>query len=184
MFRSCIFISNKAVANGAVLSHIDRDNHLIASRVARTTYGVVCSLLVQANDEEHVRRKRQWERDPDGKCYVQGCFKPTLSKVCLLHLVARRILIRSHYKGAFVREEMEFLYPFSLTESTPEDFGVQNVRILCYRGQLPDPKWVDQDQCRFLTLCLTLSFRRGAFSIFFHVLYYPRRPERGCEGCG
>ena len=78
------FIRNKAVANGAVLSHVDRDNHLVATRVARATYGVVCALPVKANDEEHVRRKRQWERDPTGDWYVPGYFESKLRRVRLL----------------------------------------------------------------------------------------------------
>jgi len=126
---------NKAVANGAVLSHVDRDNHLVAVRVARATYGVVCALPVKANNEEHVRRKQKWERDPTGDFYVPGYFE---SKV---------------RRGAKVKEEMEFRESFSLTEGDPTDFGVQTVRLECYRGSLSDPKWVDQDRSSFSTLC-------------------------------
>ncbi|KAF8552294.1 hypothetical protein OG21DRAFT_1511667 [Imleria badia] len=126
---------NKAVANGAVLSHVDSDNHMVASRVARATYGVVCALPVKANNEEHVRRKQKWERDPTGDCYVPGYFESKLSK------------------GAQVGEEMEFRESFSLTETKPTDFGLQTVRLVCYRGSLSDPKWVDQDQSAFSPFC-------------------------------
>jgi len=126
---------NKAVAHGAVLSHVDRDNHLVASRVARATYGVVCALPAKENDEEHVRRKPRWEKDPTGDCYVPGYFESKLRK------------------GTQVREEMEFRDSFSLTENKPTDFGVQIVRLQCYRGSLSDPKWVDQDPSSFSTLC-------------------------------
>jgi hypothetical protein len=45
---------------------------------------------------------------------------------------------------------MEFRDSFSLTERNPTDFGVQTIRLECYRGSLSDPKWVDQDRCQFL----------------------------------
>jgi hypothetical protein len=48
---------------------------------------------------------------------------------------------------------MEFRESFSLTEGDPTDFGVQTVRLECYRGSLSDPKWVDQDRSSFSTLC-------------------------------
>lgn len=76
-----LLFSNKAVANGAVLSHVNRDNHIVASRVARATYGVVCALPVKQNDKEHIRRKHQWERDPTGECYVPGYFEAKLCRV-------------------------------------------------------------------------------------------------------
>ncbi|KAG9313675.1 hypothetical protein JVU11DRAFT_6020 [Chiua virens] len=128
---------SKVVPNGAVLSHVDRDNHRVASRVARATYGVVCALPVKENDEQHIDRKALWEKDPAGKYYVPGYFDSKLRK------------------GAQVREEMEFRESFSLTENNPKDFGMQTVRFVCYRGNLSDPKWVDQDRCES---CLQHSF--------------------------
>ena len=44
---------------------------------------------------------------------------------------------------------MEFRESFSLTESNPADFGIQTVRVMCYRGDLSKPEWVDQDPCKF-----------------------------------
>ncbi|KAI9569153.1 hypothetical protein HD554DRAFT_2204656 [Boletus coccyginus] len=126
---------NKAVANGAVLSHVDRDNHLVASRVARATYGVVCAMLVRPNDEEHSRRKHQWERDLTGDSYVPGYFETKL------------------LRGNPVREDMEFRDSFSLTEKQPTDFGTQALSLMCYRGTLSKPKWVDEDESSFSTLC-------------------------------
>ena len=61
--------------------HVDRDNHKIAVRVARATYGVICAMSVKANDKEHVRRKRLWEIDPAGYCYVPDYFEAKLYKV-------------------------------------------------------------------------------------------------------
>lgn len=74
-----------------MLSHVDRDNHLVASRAARATYGVVCALPVKESDEEHLRRKNQWEVDPTGDRYVPGYFESKLHKVGLLHGVGYEI---------------------------------------------------------------------------------------------
>ena len=52
-------------------------------------------------------------------------------------------------KGTNVTEEMEFMESFSLTECDPNDFGIQTVRLVCYRGSLSDPRWLDQDECEF-----------------------------------
>ena len=78
-----------------MLSHVDRDNHLVASRVARATYGVVYALPVKETDEEHLRRKQQWERDPTGDCYVPGYFESKLHRVRFVRRVACDILTES-----------------------------------------------------------------------------------------
>ena len=77
----CFLISNKAVAYGAVLSHVDRDNHLVSARVARATYGVVCAVPVKEKEGEHIRRKNKWETDPAGGRYVPGYFESKIRKV-------------------------------------------------------------------------------------------------------
>jgi hypothetical protein len=126
---------NKAVANGAVLSHVDRDNHMVASRVARATYGVICAVPAEGNNEEHTRRRGEWEMDPTGDCYVPNFFEAKLRR------------------GIQVREKMEFRESFSLTESNPADFGEQVVRLMCYRGVLSKPEWTDQDPSSFYPFC-------------------------------
>ncbi|KAG9312582.1 hypothetical protein JVU11DRAFT_6979 [Chiua virens] len=154
---------NKAVANGAVLSHIDRENHLIASRVARATYGVVCALPVKEDDEEHVRRKALWEQDPTGDRYVPGFFEARL------------------YRGDQVSKEMEFRESFSLIESDPKNFGKQIVRLVCFRGNTSAPKWVDQDRKSFSMFCTLhvdlsraakdLVKRRAAGQVYYQLDY-------------
>ena len=64
-----------------MLCHVDRDNHLVASRVARATYGMVHAVPVKANDEEHLDREHRWERDVIDDYYVPGCFTVKLLKV-------------------------------------------------------------------------------------------------------
>ena len=74
-----------------MLSHIDRENHLVAARVARATYGVLCARLVRDKDEQHLRRRDRWEIDPTGDRYVPGYFKTKLLKVSLLRYPACEI---------------------------------------------------------------------------------------------
>jgi len=45
---------------------------------------------------------------------------------------------------------MEFRDSFSVREINRTAFGTQTVRLVCYRGNLSNPEWVDQDQCTFL----------------------------------
>ncbi|KAN0094933.1 hypothetical protein V8E55_003220 [Tylopilus felleus] len=126
---------NKAVANGAVLAHVDRDNHMVASRVARATHGVIRAVPAEGNNEEHIRRRGEWEIDPTGDCYVPNFFEAKL------------------HRGVQVREEMEFRESFSLRKSNPADFGEQVVRLMCYRGALSKPEWIDQDPSSFYPFC-------------------------------
>ena len=81
--------SNKAVAHGAVLSHIDRSNHRVATRVARVTYGLVCMVPADEDDEEHIHRKHQWIKDLDGEWYVPDHFDAKLRKVSPFRRSAR-----------------------------------------------------------------------------------------------
>ena len=67
-----------------MLSHIDRDTHLVASRVAHATYGVVCSLSAIESDGEHKKRELEWEEDPKGDRYVPWYFEPKIRKVGLV----------------------------------------------------------------------------------------------------
>ena len=67
---------------------------------------------------------------------------------------------------------------FSLTECDPNDFGVQTVRLVCYRGSLSDPKWLDQDECEFFPpLPHVFNLMQRHFSVFLYTLYYLRGPK-------
>ena len=149
------------IVNGALSSYIQRDDHLVASRVARVTYGVVYSVPVEENNQEHVRRKHLWERDPTGNQHVPGYFKAILRKVGSLRQLARDVLTYDspRGKGAEIRGQMEYRKSYSLTKRNATDFGVHTLRLWRYRGSLPDPEWVDQDECKNLSfLLLTLAF--------------------------
>ena len=75
-----------------------------------------------------------------------------------------------HCKGTSLGEQTEIRDSFSLAESRLADFGIQTVRLMCYRGSLSDIKWVDQDPCElfsFYSLHLVLMWSiSAAFSTF------------------
>ena len=66
---------------------MDRKNQLFASQAARATYGVIRAVLVDDKDEQHIRRKDQWEVDAAGDRYVPGYFKVKFLKVALPSLI-------------------------------------------------------------------------------------------------
>jgi len=123
---------NKAVANGAVIFHIDR---VVKSRVARATYGIRYAPWVDESNPEHTRRKNQWEINPSGSYTVKGGFFPILRK------------------GDQVDQEKEIRHPFCFTHQNRTDFGSEQVEIMCYRGNLPNPQWLDEDSSSFAKLC-------------------------------
>ena len=55
-------------------------------------YGVICALSVDATDEDHIRRKHLWERDPTGDCYVPGYFESKLRVASFLRQISCEML--------------------------------------------------------------------------------------------
>ena len=143
--------SNKAVAHGAVLSHVDRSNHRVTTRVARVTYGVISKANANEKDKEHIRRKHLWTKSLNGVWYVPGYFKAKLRKVGPYLSAQRKILTKSwfSFKGTKVPEQMEFRDPFAERISNVSDLGMVRVRYACYRGKLSKPEWLDNDACTF-----------------------------------
>ncbi|KAF8431023.1 hypothetical protein L210DRAFT_3561370 [Boletus edulis BED1] len=122
---------NKAVANGAVIFHIDR---AVKSRVARATYGVPYSPWVDESDPEHHRRRHQWRKSASGRYLVDGGFCPIL------------------LKGNQVDEQKEIRHSFCFMNRHQAEFGGEQMNIMCYRGQLPHPRWLDEDSSSFAGL--------------------------------
>jgi len=127
---------HKAVPDGALSFTVD---HLVKSRVARATYGTSCASLVDMYNPEHLARAQTWGVSADGLPVVPNVFQGILCK------------------GVQVSELKEFRHPFCLLGATQSNFGVEVLPILCYRGTLSDPKWIDRDKESFSTLC-TVSF--------------------------
>ncbi|KAF8552720.1 hypothetical protein OG21DRAFT_1498210 [Imleria badia] len=123
---------HKAVADGALSFLVD---HLVISRVARATYGTIFGDTVDEENPEHVSRKESWIMSDTGLLVVPTAFKSILRK------------------GVQANELKEFRCSLSLVATTKSDFGIEQLPILCYRGTLSDPQWIDCDEESFSTLC-------------------------------
>ncbi|KAG2049397.1 hypothetical protein BDR06DRAFT_961567 [Suillus hirtellus] len=124
--------ANKAVADGAVSFYID---HLVSSRVARATYGVECRTLYSALDREHLARQHKGVIDVDGQTYLHERFESIL------------------LKGTQVSEQREFRKPFKATRKSLAACKSHSTDIICYKGALQEPRWLDTEPSSFTTLC-------------------------------
>ncbi|KAF9523665.1 hypothetical protein CPB83DRAFT_657624 [Crepidotus variabilis] len=128
---------NKAVSNGAISFHLD---HYVRTRVAKVTYGCRIHLPYDPKDPEHIKRSKHRFTDPDGSLRINGCFRTVLKK------------------DTQVTEEQDFKYSLyrHAHDAKNEALNRAKVRVACYRGDLENPEWVDQDANNFTTL-FTLS---------------------------
>ncbi|KAG1903416.1 uncharacterized protein F5891DRAFT_1019283 [Suillus fuscotomentosus] len=124
--------ANKAVADGAVSFYID---HLVSSRVARATYGVECRTRYNVLDREHLARQHKGVIDVDGETYLHERFESIL------------------LKGTQVSEQREFRKPFKATRKSIAACKSHSTDIMCYKGALQEPRWLDTEPFSFATLC-------------------------------
>ncbi|KIK43050.1 hypothetical protein CY34DRAFT_804214 [Suillus luteus UH-Slu-Lm8-n1] len=124
--------ANKAVADGAVSFYID---HLVSSRVARATYGTNCGTLYDSQDLEHLARQHKSYIDIAGDRRIPGYFQSIL------------------LKGTQVSELREFRESFFTTRKSLAACKRASTDIMCYKGALPDPRWLDVERSSFSTLC-------------------------------
>ncbi|KAG2353445.1 hypothetical protein BDR07DRAFT_1367118 [Suillus spraguei] len=122
---------NKAVADGAVSFYID---HLVSSRVARATYGTDCNTQYNSRDPEHLARQHKKFIGLTGE---------------LLPDYFQSILL----KGTQVSELREFRKSFITTRTSLAACKSVSTDIVCYKGALQDPQWLDVDRPSFSTLC-------------------------------
>ncbi|KAL4079085.1 hypothetical protein J3A83DRAFT_4367804 [Scleroderma citrinum] len=120
---------NKAVADGAVSSYLDR---LVSGRAARFTYGTGCNVTYNQFDSEHTSR-RSSAFEGFGGLELPCGFEPILTK-------------------AFA-EQQEFRKPFILEEFDRSRCGKIQVDVVAYRGQLANPRWMDTEQDSYTSLC-------------------------------
>ncbi|OAX34711.1 hypothetical protein K503DRAFT_803366 [Rhizopogon vinicolor AM-OR11-026] len=123
---------NKAVADGAVSFYID---HLVSSRVARATYGVKMYTRFNSQDPEHQARQHKQFIDHAGDPSISNQFASIL------------------LKGTQVSELREFRSPFSFLRKSRFECNSHSVQIICYKGDLQKPKWLDIEPSSFSTLC-------------------------------
>ncbi|KAH8117833.1 hypothetical protein DFH11DRAFT_1740928 [Phellopilus nigrolimitatus] len=115
---------SKAVANGAVLYFLE---HTVASRVARKTYGVNCHIQYSPLDPEHKRRKHLLFESLSGMSRMPGYFSTIVDK----HTEVRET---DHF-------DKEYFQEVKMGQST-----IINPNLYCYDGELPAPKWYDENE--------------------------------------
>jgi hypothetical protein len=123
---------NKAVADGAVSFYID---HLVSSRVARATYGIECSTQYDSQDPEHLARESKSYINVAGVRRIPGYFESILRK------------------GTQVSELREFRKSFHTTRTSRGACKSHSTDIMCYKGTLQEPQWLDVERSSFSTLC-------------------------------
>ncbi|KAJ7578255.1 hypothetical protein C8J56DRAFT_359675 [Mycena floridula] len=123
---------NKAVADGAVSFYLD---HFVSTRVSRMTYGTKCSNQFISSNLEHIRRRSTVFIDAEGTSRIPKCFSVLLPKDV-------QVSETKEYKKTFYRV------------SRKRNFFLISETITCYRGEEPDPHWIDVDAAMYSTLCV------------------------------
>jgi len=123
---------NKAVADGAISFHLD---HLVSVRVSKHTYGTKCRTAYNANDPEHLVRRRSAVRDDAGDLTLPRVFSPIL------------------HQNTRVSETQEFRRGYTKLKSDRSELSHVKIPIICYRGQSQEPRWTDLEPEQYQLLC-------------------------------
>ncbi|KLO13814.1 hypothetical protein SCHPADRAFT_915119 [Schizopora paradoxa] len=113
----------KAVADGAVSFYID---HYVMARVAKGSYGVVCSKFLEDHKADHMKRKATAFVTASGYEYIPGGFATILKKGTV---VSEETEFRDHFHREY---EMDIVPP-----------AIRSV-ISVYNGAGDPPDWVDE----------------------------------------
>ncbi|KAF8152735.1 hypothetical protein BJ912DRAFT_1115639 [Pholiota molesta] len=124
---------NKAVSDGAVSFYLD---HFVRARVAKFTYGTVCSVPYDPNDAAHIRRAETKFVSPSGETRIPGAFCVILAK------------------NTKVLEMTEFRGQFNQVSRSRTGFQSMASPVWCYRGTHTEQKWVDLDPKNYSKLCM------------------------------
>ncbi|KAI0918917.1 hypothetical protein AcW1_003564 [Taiwanofungus camphoratus] len=120
----------KAVAEGALSSYLD---HYVSARVARYAYGSRCVVPFHPVVPEHAKRADTVRFDASGSPVIPNRFSTILPK------------------GTLVSEDKEFESSFCCESLEPMCTISSDIR--CYRGNLQNPLWTDEEPDMFSTLC-------------------------------
>ncbi|PPQ99004.1 hypothetical protein CVT24_003486 [Panaeolus cyanescens] len=123
---------NKAVADGAISFYLEG---FVAARMARVHYGTDVSVPYKATDVSHRTRSSEVYVDCLGIPHLDGLFSNILSK------------------GTRVTETQEFRAPYIEHSLSRESLTTVKFPIMCYRGNVKDIQWFDEDPDMFHTLC-------------------------------
>ncbi|PFH47363.1 hypothetical protein AMATHDRAFT_152239 [Amanita thiersii Skay4041] len=111
-----------AVADGAIYFYKHR---YIASRITRYTYGVKSSIKFDKSNTEHRIREASKQEQHDGTFVLPNAFDIILPK------------------ETQVRETKEYRRRYHIKSLSRGGLRRREVQLLCYKGDLPTPKWTD-----------------------------------------
>ncbi|KAF9523663.1 hypothetical protein CPB83DRAFT_862441 [Crepidotus variabilis] len=123
---------NKAVSDGAISFYLD---HYVRTRVAKVTYGSRVSIPYNSGDPLHVQRENNIFTDVDGTKMISGGFNVVMAK------------------NTQVSEEKEFSKRLTTYFAERSSSNKVETTLMCYRGELTEPRWLDTDADNYTTLC-------------------------------
>ncbi|KAF9478436.1 hypothetical protein BDN70DRAFT_933388 [Pholiota conissans] len=132
---------NKAVSDGALSFYLD---HVVRTRISKVTYGTLCAMQYEFSDPDHFRRRENLIMSRSGVKLVDGIFSRILPK------------------NTQVSETKEFRSAYFTDYESPEAMQEDNIKhdIVCYRGNILEPKWKDIDPENYTNLC-TINVEPG-----------------------
>ncbi|KAF8989890.1 hypothetical protein BDQ17DRAFT_1372603 [Cyathus striatus] len=130
---------SKAVADGAVSFYVD---HCVSIRVSKFFYGTECESTYSSYEAGHESRFPVSYVCPiDGERHIPGFFDTILPK-------------GSHLRtNIAVSETKEFIKNYYRRSLTREGLMKMSEKLQCYRGELINPRWLDEDPDGYSTCC-------------------------------
>ncbi|KAH6884053.1 hypothetical protein BKA70DRAFT_1205726 [Coprinopsis sp. MPI-PUGE-AT-0042] len=123
---------NKAVADGAAAFFLD---HFVKARISRACFGTIVSVIYDASDPEHVRRKMFVQPHPSTRVATfPGSFSLILPK------------------NEQVQESKEYRESYVTYRETREELYDHLTPILCYKGECANPIWIREEMNSYLTV--------------------------------
>ncbi|KAF9524963.1 hypothetical protein CPB83DRAFT_944651 [Crepidotus variabilis] len=119
---------NKAVSDGAISFYLD---HFVRTRVSKVTYGNFCHIPFEPTAPDHQQRIKNTFVSVSGSKRISDAFDVILPK------------------NTQVTETKEFRKSYFRESENKGDFKSAEFYVWCYRGQLDEPKWKDQDTIGF-----------------------------------
>lgn len=124
--------TSKAVAEGAVSYFLTQ---WVSYRIARLTYGTSKLVYYNPFNTEHIQRSMLAFRDLSGRQLLPGSFDILLAK------------------GTRTSEDEERAGTYCIHTNQAANLNEINDTVICYRGNLKEPHWMDVDAKMFSTLC-------------------------------
>ncbi|KAF8632441.1 hypothetical protein AX15_001883 [Amanita polypyramis BW_CC] len=126
-FEDCIIYRPEddtlnAVADGAIHFYL---YHYVTSRITRHTYGVKSSIKFNEFNPEHQSRASSKQEQYDGTMVLPNAFDIILPK------------------NTPVRETKEYRRRYYIKSLSRQGLYKRDVQVLCYKGNLQNPKWTD-----------------------------------------